>query len=782
VANLRSQLQTFFGFDSFLDSQEAVVERVTAGENLCVIMPTGAGKSLCYQLPAVCRDGYTVVLSPLISLMKDQVDALCERGIAAAFVNSTLSPAEQNSVLNSVADGELKLLYVAPERFRSARFRELLQRQPPTMVVVDEAHCISQWGHDFRPDYARIGERLQALDIAQVCAFTATATPLVRDDIVRQLRRPMDPVVAGFIRPNLSFRVSECRTVDEKIDVIRRLADEQKPTIVYAATRKHVEQVAAALGCLRYHAGLSDIERTEAQDRFMADPAPIVAATNAFGMGIDRPDVRRVIHFNIPGSLEAYYQEAGRAGRDGEDAECLLLFSYQDRYVHEFFIEMSHPPKGVVLQTYNVLRQLAATSGNTQLEIPVSQIASRVPGAKGDQQIGAALKLLEGCGAISRGFRQQNRGTLLLTQSFDALRQRFPRPDTQRGVFVHRVCNHYGNELFAGVSCTYDDLSAVSGLNHDQLLRVLRALRDDGVDWTPPFSGRGLRLETPEAAAPDIDFSEVEHHADLEHRRLDEMFSYPQTHDCRQRYMIEYFGQAAGDWRCRLCDRCAGTTASGVREELTPEQLAVVRTALRGATALRGRYGRHRTAQFLFGSRNQALLDAGLHRTEGYGSLRRLGLSAILGLLKACAEASCISTTGEGRYPVIRVTALGRHVLGGTRAVPMALPPEVLQAIGGASAAVADDDDGDGDCEQDDLFDKLRALRNKMAKQRGVPPYRVLNNATLKALVDKRPVTTAEARTVPGIGPQKAEQVLPAFLAIIKTWRDASVAEHAGDG
>ena len=374
-------LKHYFGFDSFLDGQLEVIDQILDGRDVCVVMPTGAGKSLCYQLPILMQDGYGLVVSPLISLMKDQVDALCEKDISAAYVNSTISPEEQRRRLQGAANGTIKILYVAPERFRAPAFRRLLNEQPPTLVVIDEAHCISQWGHDFRPDYLRLGTAIAETNIPQVCAFTATATPLVREDIRTSLGRDdMATYVAGFQRPNLSFSVLNCRSNQQKQDAVAKLLQDPQPTIIYASTRKAVDELATSFGCIPYHAGMRDDERTMAQNRFMSDPCPILVATNAFGMGIDRPDIRRVIHYNIPGSLEAYYQEAGRAGRDSEPADCVLLFAYHDRFVQEFLIDINNPSEALLRTLYDVLRAEFRRAGDALLELRLADLVAIVPG------------------------------------------------------------------------------------------------------------------------------------------------------------------------------------------------------------------------------------------------------------------------------------------------------------------------------------------------------------------------------------------------------------------
>ena len=343
---LLEALQGVFGHQDFRPGQRTVVEAVLADRPVIGVMPTGAGKSLCYQLPAVVSAGTTIVISPLIALMKDQVDALRARGVEAAFVNSTLAPDERATRMRDAIAGRWRLLYVAPERFRNSAFLDAMRRVDVARVAVDEAHCISQWGHDFRPDYARLGDALRTLGLERVCAFTATATPLVRADIERVLglERP-EIFVHGFRRDNLTLRVVPiARMADKRAHIERLMRFQPGAGIVYAATRKHVEAIAAALATGGtavgvYHGGLSDDERQLAQDAFMAGDVRVMVATNAFGMGIDKADIRWVVHYDMPGSLEAYYQEAGRAGRDGLPAECAVLFTYADTRIHEFFID-----------------------------------------------------------------------------------------------------------------------------------------------------------------------------------------------------------------------------------------------------------------------------------------------------------------------------------------------------------------------------------------------------------------------------------------------------------
>jgi ATP-dependent DNA helicase RecQ len=556
-------LREQFGYETFRPGQERAVRAVLAGRDTLVVLPTGGGKSLCFQVPALMLPGLTVVMSPLISLMKDQVDALTARGLPAAFINSTLTGSQIGERLGRAQRGELKLLYVAPERFDFGSSADRLRAVGVSLLAVDEAHCISEWGHDFRPSYRRVGAVREALGFPPTIALTATATPPVRADIVRQLGLT-DPeeIVTGFDRANLRFSVIPTKNDGEKdASLLGLLRSQEGAAVVYVSTRKAVERLTplleeSGIPAVGYHAGLDDATRHEVQDAFMNERVRAVVATNAFGMGIDKRNVRLVIHHAMPGSLEAYYQEAGRAGRDGAISECVLLHAFQDRFTHEYFTKSAYPERTVVEGVFQALLDAPAN-------VDLTAVARRLPGKVTPREVEGAVRILAKAGAALDNASASHLIIIRLLLGPESIKRALdPASDLHELEVMRALWRRAGAALSSGVAIDLETLPPSLG-GPDIVSSVLAHLEHRALITVDRPGGATVMLASTSAALGTygIDWAGLERRRRAEQDKLDTMQRYAYANGCRRAFVLKYFGDPAAHStkRCDGCDNCNGT-------------------------------------------------------------------------------------------------------------------------------------------------------------------------------------------------------------------------------
>ncbi len=784
-----------FGLSDFRPGQRDVVDAVAAGEDVMCVMPTGGGKSLCYQLPSLAREGTTIVVSPLIALMKDQVDALHQLGIRAKLINSSLTPGQQHDVMQEMATGQLDLVYVAPERLRNSRFLESVASANVSLLAVDEAHCVSEWGHDFRPDYSRLGRfRERYLQNVQTIALTATATPTVRQDISELLALKSPRVfVTGFARTNLHFSVTHAKTDREKDEQLTNyLRNNQGAGIIYAATRKRCEELAhwlpektrRPIGV--YHAGLEPGQRQRVQDDFMSGKLSSIVATNAFGMGIDKSDIRFVIHYNMPGSLEAYYQEAGRAGRDGDTSDCCLLFSYQDRYIQEFFIENRYPSQDTVRKVYEYL----LSREEDPIELTLDQVREAISVKDGSEAIGTAETLLAKAGVLKRMDSNSNHAMVRIDSDAPTILDFLPKEAKLRRRVMRAIEQVVGKRRGEDVFVRPTRLAEMADVDREQLTRTLRELkRLKSFDYVPPFRGRAVHFIQRDVPFEqlEIDFDELDRRKAAEYEKLEAVIGFARTSGCRQRVILSYFGETGGV-NCGTCDRCKPldgsvgrasdvSVAGGVKGVDPSAMLRGVRVVLSGVTRMHGRFGKNLVAQMLCGSKNKKLQQWKLHRLSTYGLLSGLKQTEVVAVMDSLIEAGLLQQKEvDERRPTIHITESGRRVMLEHDPLPDAvtMPFPLAKRLASATRSIESADvqtqsagsahDASETTEETaspqvtELAERLKRWRRKTSAALGIPAYRVLTNATIDRIAEASPTSTEQLESISGVGPATVEQ------------------------
>ncbi|HPN36964.1 MAG TPA: ATP-dependent DNA helicase RecQ [Melioribacteraceae bacterium] len=564
-------LKNFFGYSSFRDNQEEIIDTILQNKNILAILPTGAGKSLCYQIPALCKDGLSIVISPLIALMKDQVDALNKTKTVAAFINSTLEYKEIEKIFNDIYSGNIKLLYLAPERLENSIFVERLSKLSLEYLFIDEAHCISEWGHNFRPSYKKIRDFKDYINFKGISAFTATATPKIRVDIINQLGLSNPSIfIAGFERDNLVLNV--IRTNQKKFKTLELVKKYNSTTIIYAATRKNVEEISQFLrfnGIKSefYHAGLESNLRKMIQDDFIKGNIDVICATTAFGMGIDKNNVRLVIHYNMSSSIENYYQEIGRAGRDGKESYIYLLYDKNEKETIEFIQLNSFPNREQIITIYNAICNYGRVAIGMKSDngIPLNKDFYKILNSAdfNINLIHSIISILVKAGYFKLYDNYQAKHLIKFLLNINDLR-----------IYIDKIANNklkdtillllreYGSNLFINnLKIDLNKLSNKYNVPFDDIEDSLKKLNAIGiVEYTPPVLSTVVYMETPRVDSKllKLDFSDLDAQKAETLSKINEMVNYVYSDKCRFNFILEYFGQNNIDYRCGKCDNCKG--------------------------------------------------------------------------------------------------------------------------------------------------------------------------------------------------------------------------------
>lgn len=745
----RDALKKYFGYDDFRPGQEEIISEILNNRNVLAILPTGGGKSLCYQIPAIISPGFSIVISPLIALMKDQVDGLKKSGIEAEFINSSLSYSQSENILSNIAYGKIKILYLSPEKLEGISFAEKIKNLKPKFVFIDEAHCISEWGHNFRPGYLKIKEFIKFADVKNISCFTATATPEVREDIINQLDLENPSVfVRGFARDNISLSVIEA--VNKKKSVFDLMSKIEKPALIYTSSRKNAEELSDFLNIRRinnryYHAGLDNIIRKKIQDDFIDEKIDIVIATNAFGMGIDKSNVRTVIHYNIPGSIESFYQEFGRAGRDGNPAAGILFFEKQDIRIQEFLISNSYPKKEVIIDIYSAICDSAGIPAGTlpKKNIPVSPdyISTMLGKSISKGILNSALQILESAGYLRIQSDFERKHYFRFTVSPENLKKYLLsltdglKKDVL--IFLLRECGAFA---FSGkTQIPFEKASSHTGLNNENTLELIKELDNSGlISLETPSSGTSVVLTQHRLASKQLFINSGKINSGYLNaiKKLKLMENYVYHNGCRSDYILKYFGEVNPGYKCRNCDRCKGETF------VADENFNFVKESVLKCVS-----------EFEDGIKDTNLLNI----LTGFTSSLNFQTSSSFGLLKTYTFSvikSAINTLVSEELIFIDKKRMSKLFLSSTGL-------QFLKNLGLISQEAENVE------ENLELYYRLRELRKKVSETFKQPQYLICTDETLRDLAYLKPKTKLEMLKINGFNERTFNKMGEDALEII---------------
>ena len=755
INNPLKTLNEFFGFDSFRDGQLEIIEAILKFNNVLAVLPTGAGKSICYQIPALLSDNFSIVISPLIALMKDQVDALNKYKEVAAFINSTMSYSETEEVINKISIGKIKLLYLSPERIESLKFAERIKTLQPKNIFVDEAHCISEWGHNFRPSYLKIKEFITHIGIKKVSAFTATATPEVREDIISQLNFKEPQIfVRGFERDNLSLRVIHSKRKNEKCYEL--LSEIKGSAIIYTSSRRKAEEAAEYLNlkgikCNYYHAGLTAPERRRIQDEFIQGENEIIASTNAFGMGIDKSDIRLIVNYNTPGSIESYYQEIGRAGRDGNESFCYLLHDDSDFTIQNYFISNLHPNKDLIQKIYKAIcdgnRVAVGSLPEKELVVDRDYISKYIGNDISSGMLHSSLKYLESSGYLRQISEFDKKDSILILFGKDKLRKFVESPTYQElADIIVSLLREFGSEIFNSpikVSLTY--LANKFSIPEQSLVESLNILDNIGVlSFNQALNKDTILLTTPRVEVEKLllNYKLINESYLNSQRKLEKMNEYVFAAECRFKNILNYFGENVPDYKCGKCDNC--TSAGHLKESSTAHLSEIIIETLEEANE-------DLPENFLVNLLRGEKLKESAKLFRHFGSFKNFTAAEIKGVLAALiSKGKVVKSSGKKNY--LRVQNFSEK---NTKISSARSKTELIQS------------------HEEDLylFNQLKEIRKKAAERFLQSGYLICPDSILREVAKAKPKSKFELMNINGFNSRMFNKIGNDFLDAIYSYK-----------
>ncbi len=747
---LKTALNKYFGFNTFRNGQEEIIKAIIDNKNVLAVMPTGAGKSLCYQLPSLLSESYSIIISPLISLMQDQVDSINKKTLSAAFINSSLDSREVEKVLQNLTSGKIKMLFVAPEKLNNYYFIERIKNFKPSYIFIDEAHCISEWGHNFRPSYRNIKQFTEAIDVNKISAFTATATPEVKEDIIQQLNlRDVKVFSYGFERKNLSLNVITTKNKKEK--TLQLLTEEKGTSIIYTATRKNAEELAEYLkikgiNAEYYHAGLTTELRRIIQNDFINNKIRVIVATNAFGMGIDKEDVRLVIHFNIPGSIENLYQEFGRAGRDGKDSKVYLFYSAKDKYLQEFLLKTNYPTYEQIKICYQTICDFYKIAVNTKPEDQflindkLQQLLQNNSIAKGT--IPTILNTLElnNYVKVVSTFSSIRKAKFLLTKL--KLKQYVKTlSNIELKNFILALVKVYGNNIFnSKQEIELLLLHKQLQYSYEKFDTLFRQLEHYGIieyDKPSPY----LKIEfLQERVAVDklrINKNDIEKKYLNAKDKLEKVIDYVFTNDCRFKFLLEYFGENREHYKCGKCDNCNNPA---VQEESNSNYVSEI--IIRTLQEHRGGLSKQRIIGVLTGKSKSTIAKS----FTTYADCIHYGNDEILNEIDKLVSQNKL-TEFQGIVHINHKNV----ILDTIDEFDNSSPKNIFEYENNL-----------------ELFNKLREERKRFAKKFGQNPEMICPDKILKEISQQQPETPSAIMNINGFNQRMFNKIGEDFLEVIK--------------